>query len=239
MLSSFSSRRYLPGPVRGQLYCGLRHNSLVRLVLCSEKKQIRPSSPVLSCRHVVEWANASALFTHDGDDTVGLSPPYLLLFTPSVEPKWAVLLVIVVHTAVVYPGSHWGFINHGQVVWLEIAFFHVLVLAVFDAREVLPSMIFEDVQVAWMVVRVMIMAGEPLSESDAESCSELKIAAQHFLPFPTTCLWISYETECAMRDDVLYQELLLARWQPTITPKLLDETYAGHGEFFFFFFLEK
>jgi hypothetical protein len=30
------------------------HNNLIRPVLCSAKKQIRPSFLVLSCRHVVE-----------------------------------------------------------------------------------------------------------------------------------------------------------------------------------------
>jgi hypothetical protein len=58
-------------PVRGELHCGPHHNSLICLVLCSEKKQIRPSFPVLLYRHAVEWANASVLFIYDGDDAVG------------------------------------------------------------------------------------------------------------------------------------------------------------------------
>ena len=110
-----------------------------------------------------------------------------------IELEWAASIAVVVRTAAVYPGSHWGFISHGQAVWLEVAFVHVLVLAAFDSREVLPSMIFEDVQVVWMRVQVPIVAGEPLSESDAESCCELRMAAQHFLPFPTTCVSMCYE----------------------------------------------
>src|SRR5271156_3166923 len=104
-----------------------------------------------------------------------------------------------------YLRSHWSFINQGQVVWLKISFIHALVLAVVGAREVLPSMIFEGGQVAWMVVRAPTVLGEPLSESDAESCSKFKMAAQHFLPFPTACLWMFDKTECAMREGVLYQ----------------------------------